>query len=312
MFNCIQKQRYIDERTEEVKLSPNYIGNLFNIAEEFENKYEKDISNWTTPEIISWYKWLSKPSINSLLTINSTLKSYTQWCLQNNLVPDHQNHFLEISIEIIGKCVNLSILGQRTISRKELLLDLKRLVNPLDRFIILAIYEGIRGKELCELINLKTTDIDGNYANLCTGRKIKISNELKNMAFESANTYIYYAKNGEGAGRKKELIGGETEIIKLSPNVINTNAVAISHSIGVRIARLLEFLKMTNATTVGSLYDAGQVNCIIEMAEKEGKSVTEFINTCDRKEVEKEIKSRYPEFTMYKFIVKYIKSKILD
>ena len=312
MFNYSQKQRYIEERTEEVKLSPNYIGNLFNTAEEFEERNGKDISNWTTPEIITWYKWLSKSSLDSLLTINSVLKAYTQWCLQNSLVSDHQNHFLEISVETLGNCVNISLLGQKTISRKDLLKDLNRLVNPLDKYAILGIYEGIRGKELCELVNLKTTDIKNNYATLCTGRKIPISTELQNIIIESANTYIYYAQNGEGNGRQKELTGSSVDIVKLSPNAIRSDASAVGRSIMVRVARLLEFLNMTDATTVGSLYAAGQVNCIREIANRECKTVKELIDTGDRKKIEKEVKEIYPEFTMYKFILKYIKSKVLD
>jgi len=195
MFNKELKERYIIEKENGTVLPNNYLPRCFKTTEQFECDLNKDISCFTVYEIIDMYKVMNLSSFESLIMLNSHLSLYTQWCLQQNLIPDCQDHFSEITQEMIMKCINTVVFYKSIIDKDTLYSWLRQLVNPSDAFIMISLFEGIKGKEFCEIYNLRLSDFDleKNKVKLCTGRVISVSDKLIEIAKESAIKYDYTA-----------------------------------------------------------------------------------------------------------------------
>ena len=202
MYNTEIKQKYLDESIDR-NANLNVLGvRAFNQIEEYERELDKDCCNFTIKEIIIYYQRRCSTSLDSLNTLNSIFKGYTNWCLQRNMLDDNQNHYLEVNADILNNCLNYGMVNDKIISRKDLLFIIKDFVNASDKALLLAIFEGICGNNMSELVNLKCEDIKktkGTYiATLCSGRKLEISKELYNYCVQSQECYSHYAYNPKG------------------------------------------------------------------------------------------------------------------
>ena len=198
MYNEERKRRYIEIRESNVTLPFRALERMFDQTEQFEEKNGKDVCEWTTTEILDYYKYLDQYSLSSLVVINSNLNLYTNWCLTETLVPDGQNHFLEIRPNMLNSCVNKEYLNSLIITREDLIANIDTLPNYVDRYMLLAFYEGICGFMYKEMTNLRTGDIVGNDANLCSGRVVQITDKLKEVIdYASKETqYQTYGRTG--------------------------------------------------------------------------------------------------------------------
>ena len=198
MYNNERKERYIEIRETNATLPPGGLRRLFNSTEPFEEKYGKDVCEWTVREIIDFYKYIDAYSHSSLVVKNSDLGIYTNWCLTETLVPDGQNHFLEIDMDMLSQCVNKVYLESLIIARDELLSAIDRLPNYGDRFMYLAFFEGICGPRYQEMTCARYDDIEGDVIKLCTGREVTITSKLKEIAWEASteNQWQSYKEGG--------------------------------------------------------------------------------------------------------------------
>lgn len=77
---------------------------------------------------------------------------------------------------------------------------INNLINPIDKFIVLAIYNGITGNRYSELLNLKRTDIDLKNSTICVGGKTIVMDKLfKKITIDALNQteYAYLTTNGD-------------------------------------------------------------------------------------------------------------------
>jgi hypothetical protein len=120
MYNETIKNRYIQEKESTTNMPKGYLNRQFNKTEEFENRLNKDVSNFTVYEIEDLYKTLNITSVESLTVLNSHLSLYAQWCLQQNLILDCQNHFTEIVNSSLVNYINTFALKKSIITRETL------------------------------------------------------------------------------------------------------------------------------------------------------------------------------------------------
>ena len=78
MYNADLKRRYIEEKSKEVTVPDYFLESQFKKVSVAENEYNKDVSNFTTNEIIEYYKSLNIHTFDSIVVLNSTLSQYTQ------------------------------------------------------------------------------------------------------------------------------------------------------------------------------------------------------------------------------------------
>lgn len=193
MYNEKRKQDYLDIKSADYTQSTN-LRDMFVRSEQREEKYGRDIAEWTSDEIISFYKYTSTYSIQSLVQAHNGLTDYTNWCILNGMVSDNQNHFSEIKTDILCTCVDSNRLKTMVVTRPQLLEALSKMVNATDKFIFLGLFEGI---PFGDLLTCKESDLDDktNNLTLSNGYIITISDELCHILHTAANQkeYISYS-----------------------------------------------------------------------------------------------------------------------
>lgn len=301
MYNEEYKRRFISERNDKTILPKNYLENLFERAAIAENEYGKDVCNFTVYEIIEYYKTLNISSVESISVINSQFVAYTQWCLQNNLVTDNQNHFLEMKFEHFKSCTNKALFDMKMVSRKIILEWVDGMQNPRDQFILLGLFEGIKGQDFCELTKLRPKDIDGNIATLCTGRKVKISNKLISIIEDCIDTVTYFSVSGKEV--KTMPLVDRGYIIKDYPNMKeDTSDFQHGRKVYNTLKRFLQSIDMFPLISANSIYESGKLDMIKQRSSELGMTCKEYIYS----EYIKEVEEKY-DCTIIKriYIIKY-------
>ena len=285
MYNEDIKKRYIIEKERITSTPEGYLKRLFEKTETFEKRLGKDISSFTVYDIIDVYKTFNLTSINFLTVLHSHLTLYTDWCLKQNIVPDCQNHFSELNSETLYKCINI-VAFKKTIITKEILYSwLEKIINPSDAFIMIALFEGIKGKDFCEIVNLNMSDFSSNQVKLCTGRELTVSDKLVNIALEASTTKIYYSTNG--SGKQMPFLDEKDKIVKNYPNCQNdANAFYQGRRIYSKITRAFSFLEVDEWMKPNAIFDSGQIDYINTRAKELGMSGKDFIYSEYIKEVD--------------------------
>ena len=273
MYNEDRKRRFIELKESDTTISQYYLPSIFNKAQPFEEKLAKDLCEWTITEIIEFYKYSDNNSFDSLSVIHSNYAQYASWCLKEGLVPDGQNHFLEMTPQTMLECVNNSYFDQSIITREELIRNVDQLNNYTDRFMFYALFEGICGADYCEIKEARVSDIEGNTIHLCTGRDIEISSKLKDVALETERetTYETFGENPRIFPYRPEDKG---KIFKMVRNVSGSSNGKV---IAKRYARCVNSLGISRLITPKRLMLSGKFHYIKEIMRKENLTIEEFL-----------------------------------
>ena len=297
MYNEEFKTNYIKETEFRNNSASTNIDLLFRRIAPYEEKIGHDLYDFSIMEIIDYYKSLCTSSLESLMIMNNQYKLYTAYAMKNGLVRDNQNHYDEIDNSVLNSCVNLGLLNAKIISKENLLLYLESndVENVSDKFLALAIFEGICGKGCSELIDLTFNDFDGNIVNLKTGRQLEVSDKLVEWARESSEIFEYYDINYSRSNKK--YLDGDPRIIKRMANSTSEDPYRLQRAIGRRLDRLVD-RTMCHAFEPRALLDSGR----IEMARGFLNNETDWNKALKNSEVIK----RYGAISSTpRFILKY-------
>ena len=183
VYNLETKKRFLNS----IDLSqypPRWWERVFEKSYGFENIRQKDLYSFTVSEILEFYKFLDIGTITPLIVYNSNLIKYAQWALNENLITDGQNHFDELINESLYTCINKSKINASILSHEQFMeLIHTKIKNEQDKYVFFCLYEGIKGKDYQEIIDLKLSDIDekNSVAHLSTGREVYVSQDFINI-----------------------------------------------------------------------------------------------------------------------------------
>lgn len=268
MYNQELKERYRIEKESYTTVSTYYFSSLFKRTEPFEEQLDKDACNFTTYEIINMYKTLAMMSLDTITTMNSNLSMYTQWCIQENLVNDYQNHYLEISRDMMASFVNKLAMDKKVVSRKQILEWCQQLPNPSDSFCLLGLFEGIRGGGYLELALAKMEDFNDNIFTAYNGREIKVSSTLIEYAKQSDETLDYQSISQNMA--KEVTLIDNGRIIKDYPNIRNSKSLPVlRRRTQSRLARIFDYVGILEYMNGNDIRMSG----VIEMANNRCKEL---------------------------------------
>lgn len=202
----------------------------FNKCKPFEKQYGKDLCCFNAQEIVEMYKSFFMSSYDMLALTHSHFKLYTEWCVSKGYT--NINHFIEIYPETLQSCLNLKALCDMICDdRNRLLYEINKLSNPSDKFLVLAIFEGVCGKGYTDL-NIITAD------HVCEKRSMIldycVSQELVYLALESAKEYYYYTLEGRRVPYKQD----DPRVIKDLYNVFSTSEKVASQRIRMKLQRI--------------------------------------------------------------------------
>lgn len=297
MYNEELKRRFIDNRLAEVTLPINYLNLQFEKISKAEEKLNKDICNFSFYEIIEYYKSLNTTSEGYLRVLNSQFSIYTNWCLAQNLVFDGQNHFMELRREDYEGCTNKALKSLSILS-KEIVDDMiDQLPNPKDKFAMLCLFEGIKGKSFTDITLLKSEDFNGNIVALPSGKTLKVSDTLVLLKDLTVETDVYYAMTGM---KKREIPLVDTGyIIKDYPNVETAGDFRKSRRIYNQFCRIFAFLGV-EYLKMNDIYNSGLIHRIKTNAMNRNMDVKDY---CYSEYFAEEIESIYGTMEYKKEIV---------
>ena len=275
-YNEEQKKRYINKVKEDgTKLPPFFLERLFTRTCGYEKLFNKDICQFKKTEIIYAFRLMSFMSLEIAQNVHSQLRRYTSWCMAQGFIMECVNHFEEI--RDCRDFVNIKAAKRKMITRQELIARTSQLGNACDRFALLAIFEGINGKDRSELIKIRTTDFneDGTVTILrnLTNISIPVSDELRDLAFESAEMEEYEV----ASGRRFVLQKDPTLIIKhFMACKEDTDILYKGRRIYFRLNRCLSLVGLEDIS-INSVSDSGKIHLINEIAKQNGMSGREVI-----------------------------------
>jgi hypothetical protein len=299
LYNKELKLQFIKEKNQEAVLPNNYLERQFYKVSSMERELDKDVSNFTVYEIIEYYKLLNLNVLESLIVMNSEFSMYTQWCLQKSLVSDNQNHFLEVTNDVLLGCLNKAVFNMKIISRETILKWVEQLPNPKDQFVLLGLFEGLKGKDFCELARLRLEDIDDNIAHLCTGRSIKLSDELIEIIEDCIKEDMYYSITGSEKKVTKLLDNGY--IIKDYPNArMDVSDFQIGRKIYNGITRTLNYFDALKYMSANSISESGKLHMIKERAKELNMTNKDYIFSNYMSEVENKFDSNIVKSLFWK------------
>jgi integrase len=175
---------------------------IFKKSKNMEVNKNKDIFNFDEDELEYFIaNGLNPKTKESARTYCNVLSSYIQWSIDNNF-SKHETNPLRRRQEYFYNFVQDTKLY---ISKEEKDSILYALMNPQDQFIIQALFEGIQGSQVSELVNLKLSDFEKvgeqYYVHLKDNkgktRTIPVEEKTFELAELANKQQEYYKKNGE-------------------------------------------------------------------------------------------------------------------
>ena len=241
------------------------VSTVLNRIEKYEERLEKDCCDFTKEEVLAFYKEYNTSSVVSISNMNSQYKTYTEWCCEKGYTKT--NSYAELTIYDWEKCTTKE---SEIITREDLLNLFKgftgKISNPCDQFLCLALFEGICGTKMSELVFLTMSDFKGNEVHLNSGRVLTVSDKLLQLAQESAETYEKISYSGDNRSRK----------LKDEPYIFKAAYNAVSDKEESRVYNLRKNLLICRETTGVSainqlsLVESGRIHMIKQFMKEQG------------------------------------------
>lgn len=244
-FNNEFKNKYIES------LNKGYVvpaQEYFNQSAKFEEKMGKDIALFDKAE---WFEFLQ--SIN-IITLNKAKQfyaffaTYAKAYISKNS-PDSENFYQTITDEDLVEYTSNVVNKEMCIQRDMMLTLVNEIPSPIDQYMVLAIYEGIKGENFTDITMLREEDIDteNNEFHLASGRVVKVSQELVNIALKASAQTVYVTPQSPLSNKTTSAVNlGESEyVFKIRNNSQTKTAVNNPKRIYDKFLRLKNFFENT-------------------------------------------------------------------
>lgn len=171
MFDKEQKEAFIKEYLKSKVVAKTSLYAVFRKTEPFEEKLNKDVSQFTRKEILDMFAQFRAKSVNSLLNYAIILKHYSRLMRGEN---EYESITKADVVDLIDKSGNILL------SREELDDIEAQLLNWSDKAIVELLWEGISGKNMIDIYSISEECIQGDM--LCVnGKEFYMTNRLKEL-----------------------------------------------------------------------------------------------------------------------------------
>ena len=177
MYNDNKKEGFIKDYMRSRVVAQTSLYSLFRKVESYEEKLDRDCSQFTEEEILNMYKEFGARSYHVLLNYNVILKAYCAW----------QKHYHGLENDIAYENITTDMVrplvaddAKRVLTREEVTEMEDQLYNWTDKAIVEALFEGLSGNSMRDLtgvelhmINQKTKQL-----HLPDGRLFDLTDKL--------------------------------------------------------------------------------------------------------------------------------------
>ena len=278
VYNQEIKERFLNS----IDLSqypPRWWERVFEKTFIFEQSKNKDLYSFTTPDIIEFYKFLDVASFTPLMVYNNNLIKYGQWALNENLVFDGQNHFDELDTDMLFNCVSKIKMNKSILSYEDFsYLISHQIKNEQDKYIFYCLFEGIKGKNYQDIVNMKLKDIDESKMIVhLESRDVPICRRFIDVC-QAADSQTAYEGLG-GAETITPLIPSET-ILKEKHN---SQGKDINRTVYNTIFRNIESIEeLSGVVSAKTIQVSGMIYYLNKRADEVNMSVEDLIYDLDK------------------------------
>lgn len=269
----------LEEEFLATQINKNMIMLLFRQAKILEKQYNKSLYAFNLNEALTYLKSLKSTSVSTIQAYQSILASYADFAEERGYTEATDSAWHLLNIQTARKCVSKRAQQEKIFTRQQIINLINDLQNPCDQFMILAFFEGFMGSMFEDIwdIELKDFNLKNNTAILPSGRIIKVSDKLLELAQESAETFTYFPMkiNGE---RMSILAPDCTKVFKYRCNTIQTdNPAAAKRRVTGHMVQVKSWTG-NSAITIQRLANSGMLEMIGKLAKKEGMTKLDFLS----------------------------------
>ncbi|MEJ7218436.1 hypothetical protein [Staphylococcus gallinarum] len=216
-YNHFFKEEFLSTVSEQNRY---YYRSLFNRSATLEKQLDKDLYNFTDADIEIFLYSINTSQKNTLVTYLNQAKNYCEYAIEKGGKISNINVFKTFSYGSLDKYTAKH--KMKHLSKDDLEIALKDIVNPNDYALYIALFEGIGGFEYTEISELEIADVkeaynnpaeDGYVINLrseqknsdeISTRKLTVSQHLLKSLERAHAQETYLLKNGTSEFRKNE------------------------------------------------------------------------------------------------------------
>ena len=204
MYQSEIKESFIEDYMRSRVVAKTSLYSLFRKTAKYEENLNKDCCQFTQDEVLKMYEEFQAKSVFVLLNYNVILKAYCAWQKYYNGLET------EIAYENIAKDMLEPLIPKsatKVLSRKDVTDIEDQLYNWTDKAIVEALFEGLSGNSMRDLVSVEKDMIDHKRKQLVfpDGRVFALSNKLYYLLIKSFDEteYICYGPTMKA----KKLIG---------------------------------------------------------------------------------------------------------
>lgn len=214
MYQKEMKEGFIKDYMRSRVVAKTSLYSLFRKVEPYEQNLGKDCSEFTEEEILKMYKEFSARSYHVLLNYNVILKAYCAWKKHyHGLVNDiaYENITTDMARALIPED------AKKVLTREEITDIEDQLYNWTDKAIVEALFEGLSGNSMRDLVGIELNMIDHKtkQLHLPDGRLFDLTNRLYELLVKACREQEYMCY-GETLRVKKMF--GQNKIYKERDN----------------------------------------------------------------------------------------------
>ena len=202
MYQSEIKESFIKDYMKSRVVAKTSLYSLFRKTEKYEENLNKDCCQFTPDEVLEMYKDFKARSVFVLLNYNVILKAYCAW----------QKYYNDMEIEKVYDNITRQMLEplipeMKVLSRDDVTDIEDQLYNWTDKAIIEALFEGLSGNSMRDLVSVDEDMVDHKNKRLIfpDGRVFDLTDRLYALLMESfrETEYLCYGSTM----RIKKLIG---------------------------------------------------------------------------------------------------------
>ena len=245
----------------------------------FERQKGKDMSEMTDVEIKEMLESAECSTLSSAINHINTYKRYIETVSDSDTSPFYTfSSFSELASEVVANYKN------KRYTREELMFMIDELANDTDKALLLALFEGIKGKGFSELLTLKMWNVDIRFEQdsdnvICTAkvydeskdshRTLNISKELYNL-LDRADKQTSYKTNNQDENIETPFNESEYVFKKAKKGKQSGGAVLDRHFITRKFIFFKEFFGNT-FLTADDIVQSGMMHMAYELYKESGK-----------------------------------------
>lgn len=276
MYNEEIKMIYVTEKGHGDTKVETVLINAFKRAAPFEEKNGKELSLFSIKEIEDMMTGLSFKSDSSARAARTMYAGYTDWAIQHRrAMVNHykDDRFGEHELSKLTQIQNNGI-----VTREEVMEWCRKITNPCDRTQVLMLFEGIKGGDYKEIINLRMGDLDEKNLTVfirSRGKSIRVSKELMSYMIESHESTTYIPQTPTYR-RTFDFVPSDLIIKEKEGAKSDSSERRKGRRVSDGIRRMLRNIGVSEDVTPATIYKSGIIQMISDGAASERTTPIEW------------------------------------